>query len=93
MAVQLPDAGAASQDLARKAHLWWIESATKEGLDLSTFDSASPLPVRLAWAQSSGLDIASVLSRFSSKMQHSTESQVQHNVFFAPRHRLYTPPE
>ena len=39
------------------------------------------------------MEIAAVLSRFSSKLQHSTHAQVQHTVEYAARHKMYVPPE
>jgi DNA invertase Pin-like site-specific DNA recombinase len=71
----------------------WVEAATRAGLDLSGFDPAAPLADRVEWAQTRGLGIAAVLSRFSSKMQHSTSSQVEECVTFAAWHEIYPPPE
>ena len=39
------------------------------------------------------MEIAVVLSRFSSKLQHNTHAQVQHNVEYAARNKMYVPPE
>jgi DNA invertase Pin-like site-specific DNA recombinase len=85
--------GGASEELARKAHGWWIEAAKKAGINLTGFDPNAPLAERIAWAIQAGLDIAVVLSRFSSKFQHSTDAQVQYNVEYGAWHGLYTPPE
>src|SRR5437879_2634009 len=93
MSTQLPAAGAAGEDLAVLAHRWWIEAATRAGLDLTGFDPSATLAERLTWAQVRGLEITTVLSRFSSKMQHSTQSQVQECVVFAAWHNMYPAPE
>jgi hypothetical protein len=89
----LSTAGAATDALARQAHQRWMEAATRAGLDLSGFDPDAPLADRIAWAQARGLGIAAVLSRYSSKMQHSTASQVEECVSFAAWHQIYAPPE
>jgi hypothetical protein len=48
---------------------------------------------RLAWATGTGLSIATVYSRFSSKSQHSTEDQVRTCTVFAAQNKMYVPPE
>jgi site-specific DNA recombinase len=85
--------GGADEELARAAHQWWIETAKKARIDLTGFDPAAPLAERIAWASQAGLEIAAALSRFSSKLQHSTQAQVQHAVEYAAFHKMYTPPE
>lgn len=90
---QLPPAGAADSDLARQAHDSWIEAARKAGLDLTGFDPETPLGQRVAWARGQGLDIGTVLARYSSKLQHSTADQVRDNVQAAAAGRCYVPPE
>src|SRR5262245_56237583 len=89
----LPSEGAAGEGLQRQAHLTWVEAAGKAGVDLRGFRPDAPLAERLAWARGQGLEIAAVLSRFSTKLQHSTQTQVQENVEFAAWHRMYPPPE
>jgi site-specific DNA recombinase len=93
MCAALPAAGAADAALAKKTHEWWAEAAAKAGIDLSGFDPEAPLAKRLAWATQYGLDIATVLSRYSSKMQHSTADQVRDCVTFAAWHKQYPAPE
>jgi len=73
----LPLEGAASQELGEQVHRKWLEAAAKAGIDLSGFDPAASLADRIAWARQQGLGIATILSRFSSKLQHSTQSQVE----------------
>lgn len=86
-------AGGADDELARSAEQWWIEAAKKAGIDMTGFDPAAPLAERIAWAIQAGLDIGAILSRFSSKLQHSTAAQVQHTIEYAGCHKLYVPPE
>jgi len=93
MCASLPAAGAADAALARQTHEWWMAAAVKAGLDLMGFQFQAPLAERIHWAKARGLEIATVLSRFSSKMQHSTQSQVQDCVEFAGSHQMYPPPE
>jgi DNA invertase Pin-like site-specific DNA recombinase len=85
--------GGADEELAVTAHQWWVETAMKAGIDLTGFDPQAPLAERIAWAIQAGLEIAAVLSRFSSKLQHSTRAQVQCNVEYAGHHKMYVPPE
>ena len=49
--------------------------------------------MRAAWAASVGLVLAAILSRFSTKMQSSTDTQVRECVEWAARNRMYPPPE
>jgi DNA invertase Pin-like site-specific DNA recombinase len=93
MHLQLPAAGAASAEVAQIVHQAWTTEAAKIGIVVTEFDPASPLSTRLAVAQSQGLQIGCVLSRYSSKLQHSTIDQVQECVRFAAGHQIYTPPE
>src|SRR5262245_30593440 len=93
MSFQLPSAGAATDELAGAAHRWWCEAAAKSGLCLADFDPRAALCQRLAWAQTHGIQIGTVLSRYSSKLQHSTDSQIQECVEFAARTKMYVPPE
>lgn len=85
--------GGANDQLASMAHQWWIAMAARAGIDLTGFDPRAPLAERIAWAIQAGLEIAVVLSRFSFKLQHSTEAQVQHNMEYAGGHMMYVPPE
>ena len=93
MTMKLPPAGAAKPELMAEAHQEWIEEARKNGIDLSTFDPTASLEERIAWAMSVGLEIVCCLSRFSSKLQHSTGDQVLANAKFAAAHKMYLPPE
>src|SRR5829696_2105979 len=89
----LPSSGAASEELCRHTCRWWVEAAGPAGIDLAGFDPEAPLGQRLAWARAAGLQVGAVYSRFSSKLQHSTDDQVRADVTWAAQHRVYTPPE
>lgn len=93
MTMKLPPAGAANPELMVSAHLEWAEEARKHGIDLSAFDTTASLEERIAWALSLDLVIGCVLSRFSTKMQHSTTEQVQADIQFAAANKIYVPPE
>jgi site-specific DNA recombinase len=80
-------------EVAQIAEDHWIEVARRSGVDLTGFDANAPLTDRIAWARAARLDVGGVLSRYSSKMQHSTNSQVQECVAFAATHGIYVPPE
>lgn len=88
-----PDAGAASPEVAQLARSMWVEEATRAGIDLTGFDPTAPLHRRVAWARGQGLQIGGILSRFSSKLQHSTDAQVSDCVRYAAHHGIYTAPE
>lgn len=89
----IPEAGSADAELQALVHSVWIETAESRKLDLIGFDLHAALADRLAWAKSHGFEIGGVLSRFSSKLQHSTTAQVRDNVQYAANHRIYVPPE
>ena len=93
MNITLPDAGAANGDVARLCYQTWVEAAKKAGIDVTGFDPAAPLAERIAWARSRNLDIGAILSRYSSKKQHSTNGQVSDCTEFAAWHKIYVPPE
>jgi hypothetical protein len=82
-----------SAELAGRARDWWIEAATKAGIDLPGFDSTASFADRTAWAVASGLAVATIYSRYSSKQQHSTDDQVRECIAFAASHGMYVPPE
>lgn len=89
----LPAAGGVSPELARHTHDYWAAAAAKSGIDMANFAPNTPLHARLAWAQVRGLDVATILARFSTRMQHSTTSQVEENLAYAAAHKFYVPPE
>ena len=86
-------AGAVDEALTRKAHQWWQEAAALCRPDLSGFDRAADFDDRVAWAATCGLEIGTVYSRFSTKLQHSTDDQVRECVQWAARNGIYVPPE
>jgi hypothetical protein len=86
-------AGGADDELAREAAQWWIAAAQKAAINLSGFDPDASLAERIAWAVEAGLEIAVILSRFSSKLQHSTRAEVEHTIEYAGLHKMYVPHE
>ena len=68
----IPSMGAATEKLTRSACTWWSEMAAAHHRDLSGFDPASTLEVRIAWAIAQAYEIGTIYSRFSTKLQHST---------------------
>ncbi len=93
MSFQLPDEGAASAELARQTHAWWLAAAEKAEIDVAGFDPDAPLNERIAWALGQGLEIGAVYSRFSSKRQHGNGDQVRTCVEHAASKGIYCPPE
>ena len=89
----LPTAGAASAGIQDVAHQKWLATAARAGIDLSGFDPLATLAQRIAWARGKGLDIATVLARYSKALQHSTRAQVEDDVEFAAWNHMYPPPE
>jgi site-specific DNA recombinase len=85
--------GAASADICRQAYEHWLKCAREAGIDLAGFDPTATLETRIAWAHSRGLDIAAILARYSSKMQHSTLAQVLDDLEYGAKHLMYVPPE
>lgn len=77
MAFQLPDSGAASQDLIHNVHPWWQAAAGNSGIDLSGFNPVVSLKRRIVWALEQGLEIGTIYDRFSSKVRDSTSEQVR----------------
>ena len=93
MTANIPGMGAATEKLARNAHTWWSEMAAVHHLDLSDFDPDATLEMRIAWAIAQGYEIGTIYSRFSTKLQHSTEDQVRECIQWAAKNRVYVPPE
>jgi site-specific DNA recombinase len=89
----IPEAGSANADLQALIDSVWIEATLNRQLDLTGFDPSTPLSERLAWALAHKFEIGGILSRFSSKLQHSTEAQVRDSVQYAASHSIYVPPE
>lgn len=93
MTESLPSAGSASPELALQVRETWADEARRVGIDLSGFDPSAPTGPRLAWARAAGLEIGCALSRYSSKLQHSTGAQIHECLVFAAGRRIYVPPE
>lgn len=93
MDFDLPVSGSASMEIAKLVHEIWFAEASKAGIEFDGFDPLGTLAERIAWARGMGLDIGAALSRFSSKLQHSTAAQITDCTMFAGRNRIYLPPE
>lgn len=89
----IPIEGSVSVEIAENMHRWWTESATAAGVDLTGFDPQAPLASRIAWARQRNLLIGGALARFSTKLQHSTDAQLQQNVEWGARNGCYVVPE
>ncbi len=89
----IPSIGAANDKLTRNANMWWSEMAAIHNLDLMDFDPEATLETRIAWAIAKGYEIGTIYSRFSTKLQHSTDDQVRENIQWAAKNRIYVPPE
>src|SRR6056297_209370 len=85
--------GAANEKLTRNADKWWSEIAAVHNIDLTGFDPEATLETRIAWAISKGYEIGTIYSRFSTKLQHSTDDQVRECIHWAAKNRIYVPPE
>ncbi|TWU40059.1 hypothetical protein Q31b_34030 [Novipirellula aureliae] len=85
--------GAANQELTRRAHQWWAEMAAIHNIDLVGFDPESTSETRIAWAISNGFEIGTIYSRFSTKLQNSTDDQVRECIQWAAKNSIYVPPE
>ena len=93
MSFQLPDEGAASAELARQTHAWWLAAAEKAEIDVTGFDPDAPLNEQITWALGQGLEIGAVYSRFSSKRHHGNGDQVRTCVEHAASKGIFCLPE
>ncbi len=93
MAKSIPSEGAASAGVQKLVAEEWLKRAKEANIDLTGFDPKAALGVRIAWAIAHGLIIGCILSRFSSKLQHSTTEQAMECTQFAAKHGIYIPPE
>ncbi|MDM4015138.1 recombinase family protein [Roseiconus lacunae] len=84
--------GIANEQLRNKADDWWHASATFNST-LRSFDSNGALKSKIESAQHHGWQVGTVYSRFSTKLQHSTDDQVRECVQWAGRSGIYVPPE
>lgn len=89
----IPSIGAANEKLTRDADKWWSEMAAVQNFDLTGFNPEATLETRIAWASAKGYEIGTIYSRFSTKLQHSTDDQVRENIQWAAKNRIYVPPE
>ena len=93
MSQELPLLGSASVELAQHVHTFWMDNAAKRGIDLTGFDPNATLSERCNFAKARKLDIAAVLSRFSTQLQQSTKTQVEECIRYAASQGFYVPPE
>ena len=93
MFFRLCDAGAAHLELAKKAHGWWHSAAIKSNVKLEGFDPDAAYGDRIAWALQAQLSVTTIYSRFSTKLQHSTDDQVRECIEWAAKNGIYVPPE
>lgn len=89
----IPIMGSASEAIIRNAHQWWADMATNQNIDMTGFNSDASLEARISWALKNSLEIGTIYSRFSTKLQHSTDDQVRENIQWASKNRIYVPPE
>ena len=89
----IPEVGAANDKLALAAVDWWSATAAQSNVDLTGFDPKAPLAKRISWAIALGLVIGTIYSRFSTKMQQSTDDQVREDIQWAAKNGIYVPPE
>jgi len=88
MLENIPEVGAAAEELITQIQQVWLEEAKKAGLSIAGFDPNASLTLRLAFVKSHGLEIGGILSRYSTKLQQSTRAQVEECLRFAAHHRL-----
>ena len=93
MNFKLSLAGGASKKLSNKATEWWLETASAYTFDCAGFDPKTTFETRLAWAMGKGFETGTIYSRFSTKLQHSTDDQVRECIQWAARNGIYVPPE
>src|SRR6056297_2202976 len=85
--------GSAHADLQNKAAQWWSESAKVDSHSANQLGLQTPLASRIRHARRAGWEIGTIYSRFSTKLQHSTDDQVRECVQWAGRSGIYVPPE
>jgi hypothetical protein len=89
----VPKEGAAAAEIRELVVRTWREHAASVGINVEGLDPNASVASLIAWARANGLFIATVLSRYSTKMQHSTEAQVVECVKFAALHRMFVIPQ
>jgi site-specific DNA recombinase len=93
MTIELPDAGAASHEQRCQANTAWLKAALLAGVDTANYPVSGSLADRLTWAKTQNLEIGLVLSRYSSKLGHSTSAQIIECVQGAAARRIFIPAE
>lgn len=88
MAKALSGDGAASAQVLREVAGAWKAKAKETNVNIQGLDLDAPLSERIAWALAQGLKIGCVLSRYSSKLQHSTTAQAMDCAEYAARNGI-----
>ncbi len=90
---EISSVGAATDKLTSEVVKWWSEMFAFCNFVLTGFDPEASLEKRLDWAIARGYEIGTIYSRFSTKLQHSTDDQVRECIQWAAKNRIYVPPE
>jgi DNA invertase Pin-like site-specific DNA recombinase len=93
MIFSISGVGAADEELRSKAHVWWKSTASNQGINVTGFNASASFDERVTWAISNGMEIGTTYSRYSTKLQSSTDDQVRENVQWAAKNGIYVPPE
>ena len=83
----------ASAAVTTRALEQWAEAAAAAGVSMEGFDPDVDHQRLVAWAVARGLIIGALYSRYSTKMQQSTEDQIRECVIWAARHGMFIPPK
>lgn len=93
MKYELSTSGSINEELARDAADWWLAAALDKNPKLAGFDHTQSLEKRIAWALKKGFEVATIYSRYSTKLQNSTADQVRECIVWAAKNGIYAPPE
>lgn len=85
--------GALRQELVPLITNTWLEYAAVADIDLKNFPRTGTLQERVVWARGRGLSIGTILTRYSTKDQDSTEAQAAECLKAAVEKNIYVPPE
>lgn len=91
--INSPEVGAASAELQHRAHTLWVDEAARHGIPVEQLSLNADLNDRVAWARRNGMEIGTIYTRFSTKMQQSTDDQLRECIVWSARNKVYVPPE
>ncbi|MFN3150481.1 recombinase family protein [Bremerella sp.] len=74
-------------------HSQWREEARKQGFPTDWLDPADSFETRVCKARENGFLIGTIYTRYSTKMQSSTEDQIHSCVAYAVKEKIYCSPE